>query len=68
MPGNGNGPLPPGANGSPSASPEPSASDPSGTLPLSEAIKSELGLKLVKARGPLPVLIIDHIDETPTPN
>jgi uncharacterized protein (TIGR03435 family) len=35
---------------------------------LSEAIKRELGLKLVKARGPVPVLIIDHIDETPTPN
>jgi uncharacterized protein (TIGR03435 family) len=68
MPGNGNGPLPPGANGSPSTSPEPSASDPSGTLPLSEAITRELGLKLVKARGPVPVLVIDHIDETPTPN
>jgi uncharacterized protein (TIGR03435 family) len=35
---------------------------------LSEAIKTELGLKLVKTKEPVPVLVIDHIDETPTPN
>jgi len=65
MPGNGIGPPPGAASGSPS---EPSASDPSGAVPLSEAIKTELGLKLVKTKEPVPVLVIDHIDETPTPN
>jgi uncharacterized protein (TIGR03435 family) len=63
-PGNGIGPPPGAASGSPSES----APDPSGAVPLSEAIKSELGLKLVKVSAQVPVLVIDHIDETPTPN
>jgi uncharacterized protein (TIGR03435 family) len=66
MPGNG---LPPAtANGSPSASPVPSTSDPNGAVPYVEALRKELGLKLVKVRAPVPVLVLDHIDETPTPN
>jgi uncharacterized protein (TIGR03435 family) len=63
-PGNGIGPPPGAASGSPSES----APDPNGAVPLSEAIKSELGLKLVKVSAQVPVLVIDHIDETPTPN
>ena len=60
---NGNGPPSGDANG------PPSASDPNG-MPISrqDAIQSELGLKLVKVRAQVPVLVIDHIDETPTPN
>jgi len=27
-----------------------------------------LGLKLIKEKRPEPVLVIDHIDERPTPN
>jgi uncharacterized protein (TIGR03435 family) len=34
---------------------------------LLTALEEELGLKLVSAKGPVPVLIIDHI-EKPSPN
>jgi uncharacterized protein (TIGR03435 family) len=64
-PGNGLGAPPGAASTSPSES---SASDPNGALSYSEALKTELGLKLVKVKAPVPMLIIDHIDETPTPN
>jgi len=64
----GNGPPPAAANGSPSASSVPSTSDPNGAVSYAEALRKELGLKLVKVRAPVPVLVIDHIDETPTPN
>jgi uncharacterized protein (TIGR03435 family) len=43
-------------------------SDPNGAVPLSEALRTELGLKLVKVKAPVPMLVIDQIDETPTPN
>jgi uncharacterized protein (TIGR03435 family) len=33
-----------------------------------DAVRKELGLKLVKEKRPEPVLVIDHIDEQPTPN
>jgi uncharacterized protein (TIGR03435 family) len=65
-PGNGIGPPPGAASGSPSA--VTSASDPNGAVPLSEALRTELGLKLVKVKAPVPMLVIDQIDETPTPN
>jgi uncharacterized protein (TIGR03435 family) len=44
------------------------ASDPSGGLSLFDAINRQLGLKLVKQRRPVPVLVIDHIEEKPTEN
>ncbi len=44
------------------------APDPSGAVSLFEAVRRELGLKLEKERRPVPVLVIDHIDENPTPN
>ena len=43
------------------------ASDPVDTLPLASALKNQLGLKLEKEKRPLPVLVIDHIEE-PTAN
>jgi uncharacterized protein (TIGR03435 family) len=43
-------------------------SEPSGTLSLFDAIQSQLGLKLVRGKLPGPVLVIDHIEEQPTPN
>jgi uncharacterized protein (TIGR03435 family) len=58
----GNGPPPGAANGSPSAS------EPNGAVSMSEALRRDLGLKLVKVKAPVPALVIDHIDETPTPN
>lgn len=44
------------------------ASDPGGTLSLFDALNKQLGLKLEKQKRPVPMLVIDHIDRTPTPN
>jgi uncharacterized protein (TIGR03435 family) len=44
------------------------ASDPNGALSLFDAVRRELGLKLEKVRRPVPVLVIDRIQENPTPN
>ena len=58
-----------GANGLPPDGANGSASDPNGMpISLQDALQSELGLKLVKVKAQVPVLVIDHIDETPTPN
>jgi uncharacterized protein (TIGR03435 family) len=44
------------------------ASDPNGALSLFDAVKREVGLKLEKVRRPVPVLVIDHVEEHPTEN
>jgi len=44
------------------------SSDPNGALSVFDAVNRELGLKLEKTRRPYPVLVIDHIAETPTEN
>jgi len=43
-------------------------SDPNGALSLFDAVTKQLGLKLEKTKRPYPVLVIDHIEETPTEN
>jgi uncharacterized protein (TIGR03435 family) len=44
------------------------AADPSGAISLFDAFKNELGLRLEKEKRPMPVLVIDHIEEQPTAN
>lgn len=44
-----------------------SASDPSGAVSLFDAVK-QLGLKLEMQKRPVPVLVIDHVEEKPTDN
>jgi uncharacterized protein (TIGR03435 family) len=44
------------------------ASDPSGAISLFEAVNKQLGLKLEKQKRPIPVLVIDHIEEKPADN
>ncbi len=44
------------------------ASAPSGALSLFDAIQKQLGLKLEQRKRPMPVLVIDHIEENPTDN
>jgi uncharacterized protein (TIGR03435 family) len=39
------------------------ADDPDPTLPLDQALQQELGLKVETAKGPLKVLVIDHIEK-----
>lgn len=46
----------------------PPASEPSGALSLPDAISRQMGLKLAKERRPVPMLVIDHIEEKPTEN
>jgi uncharacterized protein (TIGR03435 family) len=43
-------------------------SDPNGAISLFDAVRNELGLKLEKQKRPVRVLVIDHIEEQPTPN
>jgi uncharacterized protein (TIGR03435 family) len=42
-------------------------SEPSGAVSLFDAVKNQLGLRLEKQKRPLPVFVIDHIEE-PTEN
>jgi uncharacterized protein (TIGR03435 family) len=44
------------------------ASDPNGAVPLGEALEKQLGLKLELRKQPMPVLVIDHIEQKPTDN
>jgi uncharacterized protein (TIGR03435 family) len=52
------------APGDPSAA----ASDPNGAITLFEAIEKQLGLKLQAEKRPVPLLVIDHIEQKPTEN
>jgi uncharacterized protein (TIGR03435 family) len=44
------------------------SSDRNGALSVFDAVNKQLGLKLEKTKRPYPVLVIDHIEETPTEN
>ena len=46
----------------------PDASDPNGAVTLPEAIEKQLGLKLEQQKRPVPVLVIDHVDQKPSDN
>jgi len=49
----------------PTSNPDSVGSDPSGALTLYDAVSRQLGLKLVKEKRPMPVLVIDSIQEKP---
>ena len=49
-----------------SSAPDGAASVPNGALSLLDALPKELGLKLVKIKRPMLVLVIDHIEPKPT--
>jgi len=59
-----------GGGGIPAVAAEgaPTAADPNGAVSFFDAIEKQVGLKLEKQKRPLPVLVIDHIDEKPTEN
>jgi uncharacterized protein (TIGR03435 family) len=44
------------------------AADPNGALSLFDAVDKQLGLKLELRKRPMPVLVIDHVDEQPSGN
>jgi uncharacterized protein (TIGR03435 family) len=55
-------------DGASSAGGAPSAVEPSNAMSLFDAVSRQLGLKLEAQKRPLPVLVIDHIEEKPTDN
>jgi len=50
------------------AAPVPTAADPTQGLTIFEAIEKQLGLKLTMLKRPMPVIVIDHIEQKPTEN
>lgn len=44
------------------------ASEPTGDVSPRQALDQQLGLKLVEAKRPMPVFVIDHIEENPIEN
>jgi uncharacterized protein (TIGR03435 family) len=46
----------------------PGASDPSGAISLFDAFQRQLGLKFEQQKRPMQVLVLDHVEETPTEN
>jgi uncharacterized protein (TIGR03435 family) len=46
----------------------PTAADPSGGYTILEAVDKELGLKLVLQKRPMPVIVIDRLEQKPTEN
>jgi uncharacterized protein (TIGR03435 family) len=54
----------PAANAEQPAGALPQASDPDG-ISLFEAVEKELGLKLVKQKRSIPVIVVDHVSEKP---
>ena len=45
-----------------------SASDPTGGITIFQALEKQLGLKLEMQKRPMPVYVIDHIEQKPTDN
>jgi len=55
-------------NAAPATESAATPSDPNGALSFMEAVRQQLGLKLETRKRPMPVLVIDHIEEQPTDN
>jgi len=48
--------------------PNPNSTDPTGAMTVFDAINKQLGLKLEARKRPMPVLVIDHVEEKPIDN
>jgi uncharacterized protein (TIGR03435 family) len=55
-----------GADPSTGAGAAPVAMDPTGGLSLFDALQKQLGVKLEMRKRPMPVLVIDHVEEKPS--
>ena len=58
--------LLPGAKFDPNAGSQ--TTDPNGSLSLPDAMQRQLGLKLEMGKRPLPVLVVDRVQDKPTDN
>lgn len=47
---------------------QPAATDPAGGVTIFDALEKQLGLKLEKRNIPMPVVILDHIEQKPAEN
>jgi uncharacterized protein (TIGR03435 family) len=56
------------AGGTSGAGAATAAADPGGGLSLPDAVSKQLGMKLELHKRPMPVVVIDHIDEKPADN
>jgi uncharacterized protein (TIGR03435 family) len=56
------------APGLPAAGADPVASEPDGTISIFDAVSKQLGLKLQPRKVKAAVLVVDHVNETPTEN
>jgi uncharacterized protein (TIGR03435 family) len=56
-------PAPPGPPGS-----APEASDPGGGITLYDAMEKQIGIKMEIQKRPVPVLVVDHVEQKPTDN
>lgn len=65
--GRGNGDGPPAAGAGATGAPG-MPSDPSGGITLMDALDKQLGIKMITTKRPVPVLVIDHIEQKPTDN
>jgi uncharacterized protein (TIGR03435 family) len=57
-----------GARPDPGGATAGAALDPTGALSLQDAVRRQLGIKLEETKRPVPVLVIDSINETPLDN
>jgi uncharacterized protein (TIGR03435 family) len=57
-----------GGDGPPAEGGAVAASEPTGVLTIFEAMEKQLGLKLELHKRPMPVTVIDHIEQKPTEN
>lgn len=60
------GPARPAEGGQPSD--VATAADPSGGYTIFEAVDKQLGLKLEMQKRPVPVIVVDHLEQKPTDN
>jgi uncharacterized protein (TIGR03435 family) len=62
-------PPPPPGGGVPGEVQVPSAGNPDANgMPIVNAVQSQLGLKLEAKKGPVDLIVVDHIEKTPTEN
>jgi uncharacterized protein (TIGR03435 family) len=57
-----------GGDAGQAATAAPAASDPTGGYTIFEAVEKQLGLKLEMQKRPVPVIVIDHVEQKPTEN
>jgi uncharacterized protein (TIGR03435 family) len=55
----------PAANPDPNSTAPSVAADPNGGISVFDAVEKELGLKLVKQKKSVPVIVVDHVAEKP---